>query len=83
MREDIITRLNDYIGRQILRDPNRVLTPDEPLISSGIIDSFNLVDLAIFAEDSFGVHLDDMELNADHFDTLNQLADLISARQGG
>ncbi len=82
MKDDIIAKLNEYIAKQVLRDPGRVLAPDEPLISSGIIDSFNLVDLAIFAEDAFGVHLDDMELNADHFDTLNQLAELISARLG-
>lgn len=80
-KEEIITKLNEYLVSQVLRDPNRALTADEPLISSGIIDSFNLVDLAIFAEDAFGVHLDDMELNVDHFDTLDQLAELIHSRQ--
>ncbi len=82
MKEEILTKLNTYITAQILRDPGRTLAADEPLISSGIVDSFNLVDLAIFAEDTFGVHLDDMELNVDHFDTLEQLADLILARLG-
>jgi len=82
MREEILGKLNAYITAQILRDPAKTLAADEPLISSGIVDSFNLVDLAIFAEDTFGVHLDDMELNVDHFDTLEQLADLIQARLG-
>jgi acyl carrier protein len=82
MKEEIITHLSQYITTQVLRDPNRSLSPDEPLISSGIIDSFNLVDLAIFVEDAFSVHLDDMELNVDHFDTLNQLTELIFARKG-
>ena len=82
MKEEILTKLNAYITAQILRDPGRTLAADEPLISSGIVDSFNLVDLAIFAEDTFGVHLDDLELNVDHFDTLEQLADLILARLG-
>jgi acyl carrier protein len=80
-KEEIITKLNVYLGAQVLRDPNRTLAPDEPLISSGVIDSFNLVDLAIFAEDAFGVHLDDMELNVDQFDSLDQLAELIHSRQ--
>jgi len=81
MKDDIIAKLNMYISQQVLRDPNRTLAPYEPLISSGVIDSFNLVDLAIFAEDAFGVHLDDMELNVDHFDSLDQLAELIHSRQ--
>ncbi|MEL7592060.1 MAG: acyl carrier protein [Anaerolineaceae bacterium] len=82
MKQDIIEKLNQYITSRVLRDPARILSPDEPLISGGIIDSFNLVDLAIFTEDEFGVHLDDMELNVEHFDSLNQLAELIQSRLG-
>jgi len=81
MNEDILTQLSAYITTKILKNPGRVLSPDEPLLSGGIIDSFSLVDLAIFIEDTFGVHLDDMELNADAFDSLNQLAGLILARR--
>ena len=81
MNEDILAQLNAYITTKILKNPRRALSPDEPLLSSGIIDSFSLVDLAIFIEDTFGVHLDDMELNADAFDSLNQLAGLIRARR--
>ena len=79
-KEDIIAKLAAHISKDVLRDPQRVLTPDEPLISSGVIDSFNLVDLAVYAEDTFGVHLDDMELNAERFDSLNELAELIGSR---
>ena len=82
MKEDIIAKLAAHISKDVLRDPKRTLAPDEPLITSGIIDSFNLVDLAVYAEDTFGVHLDDMELNADRFDTLEQLAGLIAERMG-
>ena len=82
MKEEIIAKLAAHITKDVLRDPKRVLTPDEPLISSGIIDSFNMVDLAIFAEDTFGVHLDNIDLNADRIDTLDQLAELITGRMG-
>lgn len=82
MKEEIIEKLNAYITSQILKAPGRTLSAQQPLISSGIIDSFNLVDLAVFAEDTFGVHLDDMELNADRFDNLDQLAALIDSRRG-
>jgi acyl carrier protein len=54
---------------------------DEKLISSGLIDSFSLVDLALYVEDTFGVRIDDTELNADTFDTLNELTDMIRGRQ--
>jgi acyl carrier protein len=58
-----------------------VIKETEPVISSGLIDSFSLVDLALFIEDKFGVRIDDSELNAQTFDTLAQLADLIESRK--
>lgn len=77
----IISTLSEYIAREILKSPKRTLKADQPLISSGLIDSFHLVDLALFVEDTFGVHLDDTELNANTFDTLEQLAALIVQRK--
>ena len=81
MTADFISPLAQYIAAQILKQPKRVVRPDEPLISSGLIDSFHLVDLGLFVEDKFGVKIDDTELNAETFDTLTQLADLIRQRQ--
>jgi acyl carrier protein len=73
--------LAKQIAVEMLKQPNRVIQSDEALISNGLIDSFHLVDLALFVEDTFGVTIDDAELNADTFDTLQQLADLICSRQ--
>jgi acyl carrier protein len=77
----MVQNLSQYIAAEILKQPNRMIQIQEPLISSGLIDSFHLVDLALYVEDTFGVHIDDTELNADTFDTLDQLAALIQQRQ--
>lgn len=81
MTSDLILRLSSYIASEILKQPGRQLDPQQVLISSGMIDSFHLVDLALFVEDQFGVHLDDTELNSSTFDTLEELAKLIHSRQ--
>jgi acyl carrier protein len=81
MKDEIIAKLDEYLRTEILQQPNREIAVDEALISSGLIDSFSLVDVALFVEDTFGVHIDDTELNAEAFDTLNALADLIVERQ--
>jgi acyl carrier protein len=78
---DVETRLANYITTQIMKRPKYALRADEALISSGLIDSFHLVDLALFVEENFGVRIDDSELNADTFDNLQQLAALIQSRQ--
>ena len=79
---DIIKKLETYLSEEILQLPDRKIKPEEPLISSGLIDSFSLVDVALFVEDTYDVQIDDTELNAEAFDTLNELADLILERQG-
>ena len=81
MTSDILPTLTSYIATEILKQPKRQLSPAEKLISNGLINSFHLVDLALFIEDTFGVHIDDTELNAEAFDTLAQLAALIEQRQ--
>jgi acyl carrier protein len=81
MTQAIESQLAAYIAEQVLKQPQRAIAPDEKLISSGLIDSFHLVDLSLFVEDTFGVHIDDTELNAQTFDTLSELAAVIQARQ--
>lgn len=79
--DEIITMLASEIAQNILKRPNKKIAPDDKLISSGLIDSFSLVDLGLLVEDHFGVRIDDSELNADTFDTLQQLAALIEERR--
>ncbi len=80
-KHEIVEKLGGIIAKEILRQPRKVIKPDESLIKSGLIDSFSLVDLGLAVERDFDVRLDDTELNADTFDTLNQLADVILERR--
>ena len=79
-KREIISTLQDRIAKDILNLPGKTIGIEEPLISSGLIDSFSLVDLAILIEDVFKVRVDDTELNSDIFDSLDQLAGLILSR---
>lgn len=81
MTTDTITTLAKFIAEKILKQPGKVISPEEVLISSGMIDSFSLMDLALFVEDTYNVRIEDTELNAQTFDNLNQLASLIVSRK--
>ena len=78
---ETISKLSEFISGTILKQPNRKVDPSEPLLSSGLIDSFSLMDVALFVEDNFGVRIEDTELNAETFDSLTQLASLIESRK--
>ncbi len=76
----IAAELSSKIASQLLKQPDRQIDPNESLIKSGLIDSFKLVDLSILVEDEYGILLDDFELNADTFDTITELAEIIQSR---
>lgn len=80
MTDSIMQTMSTYIATQILKQPQRLILPDEPLLSSGLVDSFNLVELSLFVEKTFNVLIDDTELNRETFDTLTQLVALIESR---
>ena len=81
MNSEIRSFLAAFIADEILSQPDRNIAEDEKLISSGLIDSLSLVDIALFVEEEYQVIIDDTELNADTFDTLAELESIILDRK--
>jgi len=55
---------------------------DDPLISSGIIDSFGVLEVIAFLEDTFRVVIDPTRHEVTEFETVNRIAALVeSARR--
>lgn len=73
-------KLAEFIKRDMIHNPKYPLKDDEPLITGGLVDSFSLVELALFIEDEFKVHFDDSELTASNMDTLKQILANIEAK---
>jgi acyl carrier protein len=53
------------------------LDPDDPLISSGVVDSFGVLEVIAFLEDTFGVTIDPSRHELTEFETVNRIADLV------
>jgi len=77
MREQLRT----FITTSMIKDPGYPLKDDEPLITGGLVDSFSLVELALFIEETFGVRFADPELTAQNMDTVDQIVANIEAKQ--
>lgn len=69
-------RLRAYILEDLLKEPDYPLQDDEPIVSTGMIDSFSLADVGVFAEQEFNVFIPDPDLTVAKMDTL----DLMVAR---
>jgi acyl carrier protein len=71
-------QVRDFILRELIRSPSYALEDDEPLMSSGLIDSACIAQLAVFFETAFDVYVPDTELTVENLDTI----DLIVRRLG-
>ena len=55
----------------------RSIGDDEALFSSGVIDSFGVLELIAFLEDTFGVSIDTGLHDLKEFDSLNKICHLL------
>ena len=77
--DEIRQQLKAYIVEELLHGDESI-DDETSLISGGIVDSFSLVDLAMFIEERWDVKLDNTELNVDNIDTVVMTERLISAK---
>lgn len=57
------------------------LGPDDPLFSSGIVDSFGVLELIAFLEDTFHISIDTAQHELLEFDSVNKIVALVAQAQ--
>ena len=76
-RNEVTTKLREFICKDLLRNPGYDLAEDEALITGGMMDSFSLAQVGVFAEKAFNVYIPDTDLTVANMDTLAQMVDRI------
>ena len=66
-------KLRAFIIKDLIRDPKYDLTDEEGIVSEGMIDSFSLAQIGVFAEQEFNVYIPDPDLTVAKMDTLKQM----------
>jgi acyl carrier protein len=72
MEEKIIA----FIKKDLLHDPDIIITPETKLISGGVIDSFSLVSLHVYLQKEFGKRIPASKVTASSFDTVKQIVEI-------
>jgi acyl carrier protein len=75
--EDMQQIVLDYVIEEYLEDEDEELTPDTPLITGGIVDSFSMVSLKRFLENKYNISIPDDKATPEAFDTVNKICDLV------
>ncbi len=67
-------KLRQFICTQLLQNPAYPLGDDQALITGGLMDSFSLAQIGVFAQLEFGIYIPDQDLTVANMDTLNKMA---------
>ena len=76
---DIVGVLIEYIRNETGFQGE--ISSDEDLLAAGVLDSFNIVSLAVYAQERFGVEFDGDDMVRDNLGRLSALAKLIERRR--
>jgi acyl carrier protein len=80
---DVEYAVKQFVLKEFLpgEDPSE-LTSSTPLITGGILDSLATMKLVMFLEERYGVKFQAHEVDADHLDTVADIARLVEAKKG-
>jgi acyl carrier protein/D-alanine--poly(phosphoribitol) ligase subunit 2 len=76
--ERIEADITEYLRREIGVPPD--LPRDEPLFTSGVIDSFDLVHLLAFLRERYGLEISPLEVSLENFDSVARLTRYVASR---
>lgn len=78
-RNEVMQKMRAFTLKELLKNPEYALKNDEPLFSSGLIDSFAMAQVGVFIETEFNLYIPDPELIVENMDTVEQITDQILA----
>lgn len=78
-RNEVLQKVRAFTLKELLKNPDYPLKNDEPLFSSGLIDSFAMAQVGVFIETEFNHYIPDPDLIVENMDTVEQITDKILA----
>ena len=78
-RNEALQKVRAFTLKELLKNPDYVLKDDEPLFSSGLIDSFAMAQVGVFIETEFNLYIPDPDLTVENMDTVAQITDKVLA----
>ncbi len=76
--QSIEQQIRNFIADNILFSSYGYPYPDDAsFLEKGVIDSMNVMEITMFLEENFKIHIDDSDITPDHFDSISKLAALV------
>ena len=69
--------IKEFLLKNIIKG-KKDITYDDSLINSGLVDSFGILELVFFMENTFGIRVEDYEILDAEADTINKIVALLN-----
>ena len=73
--------ITEYIKKEIVRNEKASISEDEDLLSSGVLDSLDILQLVAYIQDTFGIEVPDKDVVYENFHSINSLNDYLMQYQ--
>ena len=80
---EIQSRIRLFILEKFPSARKRALSDAAPLLESGVIDSLGVLDVVNFLEQAFDIKIEDEELTADNFGSIQLLTFFVQKKRTG
>ncbi|MBL8753074.1 MAG: acyl carrier protein [Planctomycetes bacterium] len=80
-RTALLAEIRTFVAGWFREGREDGLEADTPLVTSGIVDSAGVVEIADFLERRFGIRLTDADISLQNCNTLRGLCDLVASRR--
>ena len=71
-------KIRHYLVKTLIRDDDIDLELEEPIFSSGLLDSFSVIQLMRYLEDEFEVRIEVSDVTIADFDTVKKIDALVA-----
>ncbi len=78
--DDLSAVIHQWILQTFPLARERDLGLDDSLLESGIVDSLGTLEIVQFLESEFEIHVDDEEMVAEHFESINSIAQFVNSK---
>ncbi len=73
-----VQSVRDYLRERVRLDVD-IISDDDLLFSSGLIDSFEMAGVILFIEESTGLRLGPADITVDNFDSISRMVALVES----
>jgi acyl carrier protein len=74
--------VRSYLQREFFRgETAEALSEEQPLVTSGLLDSVATLKLVLFLEENFGILIDTADIADGRLDTLNSIAAFVDSKR--